>query len=693
MLVRKEWQLNQADPQEGSVLERILAIRGIHRPDDKERFLQGGLAHLHDPLRLPDMRPALERLSQARRLNEPVLIHGDYDADGLTATALLVNVLRQLGMDIHTYIPDRMTDGYGLSPSSLDFARESGCSLMVTVDCGISNRNEISQIRQMGIDVIVTDHHACPEVLPDTLAVINPHREDSDYPFEGLAGVGVACKLAQAFCEFEQEAPLWQSHLDLVALGTVADVVPLLDENRILVRMGLSALNTQPSCGLDALLRVVNLKQREISGQTLGYVLAPRMNAAGRLGRADLALSLLLSSDPRESEQLAVALNELNTQRQKVEGELVEAAVSMIEADPQWMTRPVLIASGDDWHQGVLGIVAARLSEKYTRPVIVLSRDGDDYQGSGRSWGRFDLLAALKRSDRHLSQYGGHRKAAGLRLACADLPAFYQVLSEAASELLPAEQARPVMTADVLLSPAEMTEALAEQLKPLAPFGEGNEQPVMMTRELVLDRVQPAGNGRHLRLSLSDLSGHHHFSAIGFGLGDADDWLRVSDRVDVLYHLEINVWQGRQSLQLNIRDIRLSQTGRLIDDRPWEIESTYEQTDDLVQTSRYHQIPVTDLIPDQVEYKAVYQYLSAQFAYQPILVDQSVLALRIARSYRLNLNMFRLARILHVFAEAGLLQLERIDSDRVRICLCEVANRVKLESSPSYLRLQLKGSE
>lgn len=693
MLVRREWQLNQEVPQQGSVVERILATRGIQHPDDRARFLQGGLRHLHDPMRLPDMAAALQRLSMARQHHETVLVHGDYDADGLTATALLVHVLRQLGMNIISYIPDRMTDGYGLSQSSLDFARDSNCSLMVTVDCGISNRDEIDQIGRMGIDVIVTDHHACPDYLPEALAVINPHREDSRYPFDGLAGVGVACKLAQAFCQFEEEAPLWQSHLDLVALGTVADVVPLLDENRIFVQMGLAALNHQPSCGLDALLHVVNLQQREISGQTLGYVLAPRMNAAGRLGRADLALALLLSTDKNEAEQLAISLNEMNGQRQKVESELVEAAIAMIEDDPEWATRSILIASGDDWHQGVLGIAAARLSEKYCRPVIVLSRDGDDYQGSGRSWGSFDLLAALKRSDHYLSQYGGHRKAAGLRLACENLPDFYRTLNDVASELIPAEQARPVMMADLQLNPSEMTESLATQLRPLAPFGEGNPQPIMMTRDLVLERVQPAGNGRHLRLTLSDANGKVQFSGIGFGLGDADDWLRVSDRVDVLYHLEINVWQGRQSLQLNIRDIRLSRTGRLIDDRPWEIETTYQQMQDLTLTSQQHQLPLADLIPDPVEYKAVYQYLSAQFAYQPILFDQSVLALRIARSYRLNLNMFRLARILHVFAEAGLLRLETIDSDRVKICLCEVTNRVKLESSPSYLRLQLKGSE
>ena len=693
MLVRKEWQINPAVPEQGTILERVLAARGVTSESRTRLFFHGDLSDLHDPFSLPDMAKACVLLANARHLGQTVLIHGDYDVDGVAATALMKLTLQQWGIECKTLIPARLTDGYGLSENSVSQVLTSGCDLLLTVDCGISSWHEVSQIRDAGMEVIITDHHECPKLLPPASAVINPKRPDSRYPFSELAGVGVACKLLQAFAVSECLEPLWQKNLDLVALATIADVVPLQDENRIFVRHGLEQMNRQPRCGLEALMNAVQISQRQITAQTVGFILAPRLNAAGRLDDADLSLRLLLTSNANEAADLAETLNQLNQQRQKYEAELVEEAKASIEAEPDWSDKPIHVVARDDWHPGVLGIVAARLAEHYCCPVIVLSGDEDGYQGSGRSWGSFNLIEVLRAADNTLIKYGGHQKAAGLRLAKERLQEFIDVVETTAVALFDSDQQHPVLNADLILPSAELSFDLAREIELLAPFGEQNPQPVWIVQGLTLAGLQPAGNGRHLRLELlCPLSGKR-YRAIAFGLGEADELFSVGDVVDLLFSLEINVWQGNEKLQLNVKDIRPGLTGRPFIDRPWDADDLYQKQPDIRQIASDFGISPQQLIPTPAEYKAVYQYMRAKFEKKAVLLDLSLLARRISRSYRLDLNMFRLSRILSVFTETGLVEMKRLGSDRVHLVLCSVSSKVRLEASPSYRRLQLEGSE
>ena len=691
MLIKREWQLDPSVPSEGDILERLLASRRLLTAEARRLFFAGTFDDLYDPMQLADMGKACQLLDKIRQENKRVLIHGDYDADGLTAAALMAHVLTRLGLVCETHIPNRLNDGYGLSDNSLDIVTASACALVITVDCGISSHEQIRTLREQGLAVIVTDHHECKETLPDADAVINPKRPDQTYPFSDLAGVGVACKFLQAYCAYLGQPPIWQDYMDLVALGTVADVVPMHHENRIFVRYGLKQFYHHPQPGISALLHCLNLKDKPISEQTLGYVLGPRLNAAGRLGQAELALQLLLTENRQQADRLANDLNEMNARRQIVESELVKQAVAAIEADEDWADQSILIAAGEAWPLGVLGIAAARLAEQYNRPVLVLSGDDTGYQGSGRSWDDFDLLDALRASDAYISQYGGHRKAAGLSVEKAQYEAFCRQIKKTAREMKAPEDFKTILTADMLLPGEAIQFSLAKELEKLSPYGEQNPQPVWMARDLVIESIKTAGNGRHLKLQLSLPHEVRSIEAIAFGLGDADEVFQTGDSVDLIFTLEINTWQGRQKLQLNIKDIRPAETGQIFFDQPWLADRLYRQAVDLGSIASRFNISASQLIPENKEYKAVYQFLKARFQYKAVVADLSLLARAIGRSYCIQINMFRLARILDVFEEAGLLHKRHIGQERVHLTLQKISKRVNLDDSPSYKRLQLKG--
>ncbi|NLK88578.1 MAG: single-stranded-DNA-specific exonuclease RecJ, partial [Clostridiaceae bacterium] len=381
MLMRKEWRLNSLTPATGLLVERILAGRGLHDADRIDTFCRASLLDLHDPDLLPDLSIAVELLAETIERRTGVVIHGDYDVDGLTATALLTRFLRRLDVPVEPVIPDRMTDGYGLNGTSVSKVIASGYPLLVTVDCGIASFDEIRELKSKGIRIIITDHHECLAGLPEADAIINPKRPDSRYPFRELAGVGVVLKLIQALCHRLNLGDLWQQGLELAALGTVADVVPLIDENRIIVKHGLERIAGGRQLGLTVMLETLGMSDRPISTQTLGYVVSPRINAAGRLGDAGIALELLLTDDPEQAVRAANRLSELNQDRQRMEREIVAEATNEIEQEFDFAGTDLIIVAGENWHPGVIGIVAARLAEQYCRPVIVLSGEEGVYRG------------------------------------------------------------------------------------------------------------------------------------------------------------------------------------------------------------------------------------------------------------------------------------------------------------------------
>ena len=694
MLIQKEWRILDTDVGSATLPERILRSRQLLDPESRARFLNPSITSLFDPFTLPDMAAACQVIGSAIEAGHRVVVHGDYDVDGLTATALLVRFLRRNGVDCQPLIPDRLIDGYGLSDASVTRAKALGADLLITVDCGVTSVDAVAELQASGIEVVITDidHHECLPVLPPARAVVDPKRTDSQYPTSSLSGVGVTFKLIQALC--------LHLHLDdpdpgeyaLVALGTVADVVPLLDENRILVREGLHALNRHLHPGLSALLAVCAQSERTVDATTIGYTLAPRLNAAGRLGAAMPALELLLTDSPERALELAEELQEQNRQRQALEAAILAEAIDLIEGGFDFGTTDLIILARQGWHTGVVGIVCSRLVDLYHRPVIVLGGEGDKLKGSARTCGTFDILEAIRSGAAYTRKFGGHRKAAGVELDLASFEAFRAAINAYAAERVSPLDFRPELTADALVTVDELTEANAAALAGLAPFGEGNRQPLLVCRDMTLTDWRLVGNGKHVRLAVQSAQSRP-IGGIAFNLSGADDLFSAGDRVDLLFALEISEYQGRRSVQLQVRDLRPSPTGDRFEDELKANEDTYADQPDLAQLSCQYQIPVDRLVPDQQDYVATYQFLRATYASRPVQTDLALLARRIARSYQRPLNLFKLTRILRVFSEINLLTIQSLGKDRVRIELspADSESRVRLSDAPTYQNLKAQG--
>jgi single-stranded-DNA-specific exonuclease len=552
-----DWNIRPCSQQEALALAQRLAIsettarvlvrRGYGDAGDAERFLSGGDPG-HDPFRLGDMAAACERIRAAIARKERICVHGDYDADGICATALAVLVLRELGADVDWHLPSRFEEGYGLAGETLARLAEEGCALVLTVDCGITAVQEIAEARARGLDVIVTDHHRPGETLPDCPVVAT---RPSDYPFPELCGTGVVWKLAQALLGAEAE-PL-RRHLDLVAVGTISDVVPLLDENRYLALQGLKALARTQKPGLRALMRSAGVDPAAADEGSIGFRLAPRINAAGRLSHPETALELLLTDDDRRAAELAGRLEELNRERQAVEDRILRAAVSQVESWPEAKRRRCgYVVADESWHEGVIGIVASRLVERFNRPVVLIAGTEGDWKGSGRSLPAFDLHGALAACADHLARFGGHRAAAGLSIDPARLEAFTEAFAAQADAVLTESDLRPPTMVDAVVSGAELTLELCAELGRLAPFGLGNPGVTLLLPSSELSEVDTTADGKHLRFRVRHRD-RPAGSAIGFGLGGHADRARREVRYDVVFRLQENRWNGTVAPQLVVR--------------------------------------------------------------------------------------------------------------------------------------------
>jgi single-stranded-DNA-specific exonuclease len=528
---------------------RVLLRRG-HADAATARAFLAGADPGHDPCLLGDMDAACERIRAAIASGQRICVHGDYDADGICATALAVLVLRELGADVSWHLPSRFEEGYGVSGETLDRLAGDGCALVVTVDCGITAVAEVARAKELGLDVVVTDHHRPGDELPDCPIVAT---RPSDYPFPELCGTGVVYKLGQALLGPGSEE--LRRHLDLVAIATISDVVPLVDENRYLARAGLKALARTQKTGLRALMRSAGVDPAAVDAGAVGFRLAPRINAAGRLSHPETALQLLLTEDDKEASELAGRLEELNRERQAVEDRILREAVAQVEAWPESrQRRRGYVVAHEDWHEGVIGIVASRLVERFNRPVVLIAGTEGDWKGSGRSIPSFDLHAALGVCSEHLSRFGGHRAAAGLSIDPAKLGAFAEAFGEAVDAELPEEDLQPRIVVDAVVSGDELTLDLSTELGHLAPFGLGNPGVTLLLPSCDLSDVAQTADGKHLRFRVRHRD-RPAGSAIAFGLGRHADRARREVRHDVLFRLEENRWNGTVAPQLVVRQI------------------------------------------------------------------------------------------------------------------------------------------
>jgi single-stranded-DNA-specific exonuclease len=531
------------------VTASVLVRRGYHEPAEARRFLDGALPG-HDPFALGDMREAVAAITAAVDSGNRICVHGDYDADGICATALAVLLLRELNADVAWHLPSRFEEGYGLNAGTLTRLADEGFDLVLTVDCGITAVAEVEHARSLGLDVVVTDHHRPADGFP-ACPVVAPLK--GNYPFTGLCGTGVVWKLAQALLGADH--PFLERHLDIVALATVADVVPLVDENRALALLGLRRLAQTQKPGLRALMRVGHVDPASIDESSIGFRLAPRINASGRLCRPEAALALLLTEDDREAHLLAEELEALNRERQGVEERILREAIAQVESWPEARRRRRgYVVAGEGWHEGVIGIVASRLVERYNRPVVMIAGTDGDWKGSGRSVPAFDLHAGLGACAAHLERFGGHRAAAGLTIAGDRVETFAAAFAAHADQALTEDDLRPVTRVDAIVPGSKLNLDLCAELGRLAPFGLGNPGVLLLVDGCELADLSTVGDGKHLRFRVRQ-RGRDSGSAIAFGMGGQIDRFRREDRYDVAFRLQENRWNGVTSPQLVVRRV------------------------------------------------------------------------------------------------------------------------------------------
>lgn len=539
------------------IIVAILFNRGITTPSAVRIFLEKRNSSIHSPLDLCDMDKAVARVYDALKNNEKIVIYGDYDADGITSTVLLYTFLKEQGADVSYYIPDRNSEGYGINIIAINkFAKEK-VNLVITVDCGITSIGEVEFAKTQNLDMVILDHHTCRDELPRAVAAVDPKRPDCDAEFKDLAGVGVALKfvLALTMEMGKNTTDVFKRYAELTAIGTISDVVPLLDENRIIVERGLDSIKSGGNIGVSALLKVSGADARPITASTIAFSIAPRINASGRMGTAETAVKLLLSDNHADAEKLANELDSINRNRQVTEQEIFKAAEEQIANDAMFDKKQIVVIAGEDWHHGVIGIVAARICEKYYKPCILISHSNGVGKGSGRSIPGFNLYDALDAVSEHLTTFGGHSGAAGIGINMSEIDKFTTAINNYAKKILTPEDMIPKVNIDCKLRPESITLQLAKSISLLEPFGMNNETPIFSVHGVTIAFMDTVGiDSKHLRLKVS--ANGVSFNAIGFNMAEYAPFFRVGDLVDLAFSLDINNYQGNQTVQLLVKDIK-----------------------------------------------------------------------------------------------------------------------------------------
>ncbi|MBN2289374.1 MAG: single-stranded-DNA-specific exonuclease RecJ [Candidatus Glassbacteria bacterium] len=539
---------------------QILSNRGFQDVEQVERFLKPSLDHLHDPFIMKGMEPAVDRLARALANREKIVIYGDYDVDGITSISLIVRYLRELGGDVGYYIPHRMVQGYGLSPAAIDSVAEMGASLVVTVDCGITAVEAIDYAKSIGLEMVVTDHHEAAEELPAAVAILNPKQAGDNYPEKELAGIGVAFKLCQGLSMklgYEVE-PLFE-HLDLVAVGSIADIVPLLGENRVFAKFGLEKLRSSSKPGIQALIDSSGLKNKSLSSGQVVFSMAPRINAVGRMGDAVRGVKLFLTDDMGEACRLAQILEKENRYRREVDNQTLLEARQQINYHLDLDSRCTVVLSSEDWHPGVLGIVASRIVEEYYRPTVLISFDEEgEGKGSARSISNFHLFEALKQCAHCLDVFGGHKYAAGLQLRREDYEEFVEAFERAASSMLEPEDLVPEISVDLEISLSQADKTLLESMDQFRPYGPGNPKPVLVANDLSVVGYPKVVGNNHLKMRVR--KDGYQLDTIGFGLADKLKEINTTrEKISMAFVLEENEWNNMRNLQARIKDIKVSE--------------------------------------------------------------------------------------------------------------------------------------
>lgn len=644
----------------------VLASRGIGDDRQARAYLDCN-APLLDPFLMTDMDKAAGRVGLAMSRGEKIAVFGDYDVDGITATCLLTDFLRRHGADVVSYIPGRLEEGYGLNPIAIHQLHAEGVKLIVTVDCGITAVSEAELCKQLGIDLVITDHHECKQTLPAAVAVVDPHRCDGGYPHKNLSGVGVAFKLASALCGSQEK--VLEEYADMVCLGTVADVMPLQGENRVFVARGLESLAHTKRPGIAALMAECGCAPETVSASSIGFMLAPRINAAGRMGQIDLAVELFLTDDPDKAAEAARGLCELNRQRQAVESEIYRQAVSML---PMGKPPEAIVLADESWHQGVVGIVASRIAEEYACPTFLICLDGEHGKASSRSHGGFNLFASLSALSPLLESYGGHELAAGFTISRANIPEFRRQICALAAQYYTDDVPRTVLDVDCAVSPELLTLHNVDALQMLEPCGNGCPKPVLMMKNLTIDRISMVGGGRHMRLRLC--SGHTYLNAIYFSANPQTVSIQPGDLVDVAFTPQVNEFRGTRTVQMNVIDIRPSCSAECLPDA-----APYRD----MQRGNLTSGEAAALLPDRKMLALVWRYLDAA---NPVQESPMCLCRKIVRWSGQPLNLGQMLTCLDIFRDVGLLTVQR-QHKYVSIRLTPGEGKADLSRSQTMQRL------
>lgn len=561
--MRKKWEYKDIDEEKvkkiqdkfkvSSLLATVLVNREIVDEKDIEVFLNPTRNDFHDPYLMPDMEVAVNRIVKAIEKHEKVIIYGDYDVDGITSITVLKKFLKTCGLDAGYYIPNRLNEGYGLNKNAIDKIHEEGYTLIITVDCGISGIEEIEYANSLGLETIVTDHHEPMDILPPAIAVIDLKRKDNDkYPFNSLAGCGVVFKLTQALgMKLGLDEKEYLKYLDIVCVGTISDIVPLIDENRVIAKLGLKLVEVTKNPGLRALLNASGYKQ--VNSNTISFGIAPRINACGRMGCEEEALKLFLTDNIEEAEKITDELNQFNRERQEIEKNIFDEAIRMIEKEDK--DNNAIVLGSQNWHHGVIGIVSSKITEIYYKPSILICFEGDKGKGSGRSIPGFDLHEALVNLSKHLDKYGGHEMAVGLSLDKKNFNRFKEDFNKYVNDKDISDLV-PILDIDKQIEMKDVDSEIVKELDVLEPFGEANRKPVFVYKNLKIDSIRALSDGKHLKLTLKD--GNILINAIGFNMGALSKEYTIGDKVDIAGMLEINSFNGRDFVQINMRDIMKS---------------------------------------------------------------------------------------------------------------------------------------
>ena len=672
----KIWNVAQPDLTGRNRLEReglrpltaaVLSARGLASVEQAKQYLSMADTPLTDSLLMRDMDRAVARVRQALNRGEKMAVYGDYDVDGITSTCLLTRFLTEQGGDVTAYIPDRLEEGYGLNRGAVSALAEQGVKLIITVDCGITAVDEVLWAAGLGVDVVITDHHECKSVLPAACAVVDPHRPDCGYPFKALAGVGVALKLAMALAD--DPARVLDTYADLAAIGTVADVMPVTGENRTIIQRGLRVLEQNPRPGIAALADQAGLEGRGVNSVTIGYTLAPRINAAGRMGCAGIAVELLLTDDPVRAEELAAELCRLNKERQSVELGIFEQCVRRLERRPQ---PDAIVLADESWHQGVVGIVASRLTEQYNCPAMMICLSDGMGKGSCRSYGGINLFSLLEGCQDLLEAFGGHELAAGFTVREENIPALRERVAELVRAQRPEDGTDSVLDVDVQVDDLRILDiAGVEQLEKLEPYGAGNPRPVLAVMGARVASRSMVGGGRHLKLKLNKQG--VSLDAIFFSAGD---WLPEQDSlVDAAFCPQINEYRGQRSVQLQLVDLRPARQERELYERYLRgVELTGEQA--------------RRLLPVREEFVVLWRWLKRQ-ADQGVSVELTAadIAAAVARAAGKKVDLLHTRVCLDVLAERGLTRMTAGEG-RLRVELIPTDEKVDLEASDILRRLR-----